>query len=78
MKLLTKVQLESYENKKICQNDKKYCKLRDHFDYTGECKGAVHSIWNLKYDVPKKIPIVFPNGSNDYCNFIMKELVDEF
>ena len=26
--------------------------------YTGEYRGAAHSICNLKYCVPKKIPIV--------------------
>ena len=51
MKLLTKEQQESYENAKIsyiCKEkfenkylkDKKYCKVRDHFHYTGEHRGA--------------------------------------
>ena len=58
--------------------DKKYRKVRDHCLYTGEYKGAAHSICNLKYSVPKTIPIVFHNGSNyDYC-FIIKELAEEF
>ena len=39
--------------------DKKYCKVRDHCHYTGEYRGAAHSICNLKYSVPKKIPLVF-------------------
>ena len=43
--------------------DKKYCKVRDHCHYTGEYRGAAHSIYNLKYSVPKSIPIVFHNGS---------------
>ena len=38
--------------------DKKYCKVRDHCHYTGEYRGAAHSISNLKYCVSKKIPIV--------------------
>ena len=58
--------------------DKKYCKARDHCHYTGEYRGAAHSIYNLKYIVPKEIPIVFHNGSNYDYHFITKELVEEF
>ena len=58
--------------------DKKYHKLRDHCHYTGEYRGAVYSICNLKYSVPKKIPIVFHNGSNHNDHFIIKELAKEF
>ena len=65
MKLLTKEQQESYENAKICYicrekfenkylGDKKYRIATDHFHYTGEYRGAAHSICNLKYSVPKK------------------------
>ena len=50
------------ENKYV--KDKKCRKVRDHCHYTGEYRGAVHSICNLKYSVPKKIPIAFHNGSN--------------
>ena len=57
--------------------DIKYCRVRDHCNYTGEYKGAVHSICNLKYSVPKKIPMVFQNGSN-YYRIIIKELTEEF
>ena len=56
----------------------KYCKVRDHFHYTGEYRGVVHSICNLKYSVPNKIPIVFHNGSNYDYHFIIKELAEEF
>ena len=38
--------------------DKKYPKVRDHCLYTGEYRGAVHSICNLKYGVPKKFIIL--------------------
>ena len=88
MKLLRKEQQESYENAKICYickekfEDKhlknKYCKVRDHCHYTGEYRGAAHSICNLKYSVPKKIPILFHNGSNYDYHFIIKELTEEF
>ena len=89
MKLLTKEQPESYENAKICYiyktksenkylKDKKYCKVRDNCHYAVEYRGAAHSIYNLKYSVPKKIPIAFNNGSNYDYHFIKKELAEEF
>ena len=60
------------ENKYL--NDKKYHKVRDHCHYTGEYRGAAHSICNSKSGLLKKIPIVFHNGSNYDYNFIIKEL----
>ena len=39
-------------------------------------KGAAHSIGNLKCCVPKKITIVFHNGSNYDYHFIIKELAE--
>ena len=89
MKLLTKEQQESYENTKICYickekfenkylKDKKYREFRDNCHYTGEYRGAAHSLCNLKYSVAKKIPIVFLNGSNYNYHFIIKELAEEF
>ena len=36
---------------------------RDHCHYTGKFRGAAHSECNLRYKVPKEIPIVFHNGS---------------
>ena len=53
---------EKFENKYL--KDKKYRKVRDHCNYTEEYRGAVHSIWNLKYTTSKKVPIVFHNGSS--------------
>ena len=35
-------------------------------------------ICNLNYTVPKKVPIVFHNGSNCDCHFMIKELDEEF
>ena len=89
MRLLTKKQQVSYENAKICYicketfenkylKDKIYRKFRYHCHYTGEYRGAAHSICNLKYSVPKKISIVFHNGSNYDYHFIIKELAEEF
>ena len=49
-------------------NDKKYRKVRDHCHYGGE-----HNICNLKYSIPKEIPVVCHNGLNYDYQFIMKE-----
>ena len=40
--------------------------------------GAVHSICNLKYSIPRKSPIVFHNWSNYDYRFIIKKLEEEF
>ena len=58
--------------------DKKYRKVRDYCHYTGQYKDAAHSIGNLKYSIPKEIPIVFHNGSNYDYHFIVKELAEKF
>ena len=58
--------------------DKKCRKVRDHCHYTREDRGAAHSICNLKYSVPKQIPVVFHNGSNYDYHFIIEELSEEF
>ena len=76
-----------YHNKqKICymckkefnNKEKKNYKVRDHCHYTGKYRGAAHNICNLRYKVPKEIPIVFHNGSIYDYHFIMKELEKEF
>ena len=66
---------EKFENKYL--KDKKYRKVRDHCHYTGEYRGAAHSICNLKYSVPKEVPLVFDNGSNYDYRFIIIELAEE-
>ena len=58
--------------------DKKYRRVRDHCHYTEEYRGSVDGIWNAKYTVTKKVPIVFHNGSNNDYHFIIKELAEEF
>ena len=79
IKLLTKEQQESYENPKICyickeKFENKYLKDKKyHCHYTGEYRGAAHSICNLKYSVPNKFPIDFHNGSNYDYHFIIKK-----
>ena len=63
--------------KEVDNNDKKNYKVRDHCHYTGKYRGAAHNICNLRYKIPKEIPVVFHNGSTDDYHFIIKELVKE-
>ena len=46
--------------------------------YTGKFRGAAHSICNLRYKVPKNIPIVIYNRSTYDDHFIIKQLPEEF
>ena len=41
-------------------------------------RGAAHSICNLGYKTPKKIPVVFHNGSTYDYHFIINQLAKEF
>ena len=66
---------------KKCSTDdkkKKYHKLKDHCHYTGKYRGAAHDICNLRYKIPKEVPVVFHNGSTYDYHFIIKELAEEF
>ena len=85
--LLTPEEKKDYDDQKVCyickkefdnnDNDKKQQKVRDHSLYTGKYRGAAHNICNLRYKIPKEIPVVFRNGSTYDCHFIIKELVKE-
>ena len=46
--------------------------------YTGEHRGTAHSICNLKYGIPKKVPVVSQNGSNYDYHLIIKQLSEWF
>ena len=59
-------------------NDKKYHKVKDHCHYAGKYRGAAHDICNLRYKIPKEIPVVFHNGSTYDYHFIIRELTEEF
>ena len=82
---LTNKEIKSYEKQKLCHICKeKFCnnkiikKVRDHCHYTGKFRGAAHSECNLRYKVPKEIPVVFHNGSTYDYHFIIKKLAEEF
>ena len=63
--------------KKFCY-DKNMKKVSNHCHYIGKFRGAAHSECNLRYKVPKEIPVVFHNGSTYDYHFIIKKLVEEF
>ena len=84
---LTEEENKSYEKQKVCYlckkgfstgDNKKYQKVRGHCHYTGKFRGTVHGICNLRYKTPKKIPVVFHNGSTNDCHFMIKRLAKEF
>ena len=85
---LTKKEEKNYNKQKVCyickkefntdENDKKHHKVKDHCHYSGKYGGTAHAICNLRYKIPKEIPIVFHNGSTYDYYFIIKELVKEF
>ena len=88
MLLLTKEKLKSSQDAKVCYISgkrilkntkvKNYQKVGDHCHYTGKYRGAAHSVCNLKFNVPYKTTVVFPNGSNYDYYLIIKELANEF
>ena len=92
MILLKDKEIKSYEKQKACHickgwfcynknkesEFKLYHKVRDHWHYTGKFRRAAHNICNLRYKVPKKIHIVFHNGSTYDYYFIIKQLAEYF
>ena len=85
---LTKKEKKMQNKKKVCyickkgfstdDNNKKYHKISVHCHYTGKYRGAAHDICNLRYKIPKEIPVLFHNGSTCNYHFIIKELAEEF
>ena len=82
---LTTEEKINYNDQKVCYIcekefdtiDKKNYKVRDHCHYTDKYRGAAN-VCNLRYKVPKEIPVVFHNGSSYDYHFIIKELDKEF
>ena len=83
---LTKKKEKNHNKQEVCYiwknefntDDKKHYKVKEHCHYTGKYRGAAQNICNLRYRIPKEIPIVFHNGSTYSYHFIIKELVKEF
>ena len=58
---------EEFEN----TDDINYHRVRDHCHYTSKYTGEAHSLCNLRYKIPKEIPVVFYNVPNYDCQFII-------
>ena len=74
---LTKEEEDNYNKENICYICKKELnqdKVRDQCHFTGKYRGAAHNTCNLKYKIPKNIPVIFHNGSTYDYHFIIKEL----
>ena len=54
-----------------------YHKVRGHCHHTENYRVAAHNICNLRYKVPKEIPIIIHNASYD-THFILNQLAIEF
>ena len=86
---LTDEENKSYEEQEVChickeefcldkkdEKFKKRQKVKDHCHYTGKFRRVANSIFNLRYKVPKNIPIVIHNVSYD-SHFIINQLAKE-
>ena len=75
---LTYEEIQSYYEQSICYICKKELTTRDHCHYTGKYRGTTHNVSYLRYETPKKIPVVFHIGSKYDYHFIIKELAGKF
>ena len=78
---LTKEENHNYKKENtcyICKKDFNNDKVRNHCHFTGKYRGAAHNTCNLRYKIPKNIPVIFHNGSTYDYHFIIKELACEF
>ena len=86
MIMLTNEENKSYEEQEEChickekfcmdENDENYKnrrKVKGHCHY----RGTAHSICNLRYKIPKDIPVIIHNASYD-THFIVNQLAEEF
>ena len=86
---LTKEELKSHQDVKVCYvcgkgilrqlpKSLNYRKVRDHIHYTDKCRADAHSIFDLIFNAPNEISVVFDNGLNYDYDFIIKELTNKF
>ena len=78
---LTKDEEDSYDKKNtchICMKDLHSDKVKNHCYFTVKYRVAAHNTCNLKYKIPKNVPVIFHNGSTYDYHFIIIELASEF
>ena len=78
---LTKDEEDGYDKENtchICMKDLTKDKVKDYCYFTGKYRGAAHNTCNLKYKIPKNIPVIFHNRSTYDYHFIIRELVSKF
>ena len=78
---LTKEEEDNYNKENtcyICKKEFNNDKVRYHCHFTGKYRGAAHNMCNLRYKIPKNIPVIFHNESTYDYHFIIKELACEF
>ena len=75
--IMTTQDEEIYNNSQICwicNEELNTDKVRDHCHITGKFRGAAHIQCNLKFKIPKKLPIIFHNLEGYDGHIIFKEL----
>ena len=60
------------KDKKKLAKDKNYRKVGQHCHFTCKYRGTVHSVFNLRFNVPKEILVLLHNGSNYDYHYIIK------
>jgi len=58
----------------ICVTPHLLDRVRDHCHFTGKFRGAALHACNLKYKVPKFIPVFFHNITRYDCHLFIKDL----
>ena len=75
--VMTDEDKKNYNGAKVCHICKENLgndKVRDHCHLTGKYRGAAHKDCNLKYQIPKFIPILFHNLSGYDSHLFIKKL----
>ena len=69
---------QSFNTNKQSKYYMNYKKVRDHCHYTSKYRGAAYSLFNLRYQEQRNIPVTIHNGSNYDLHLLIKDLAKEF